>query len=62
MSAKKPSADDILSDYVQNVRRIRERTADLVRMQHEHTVFLKEIAARIGKARRSMHLCSGYNP
>lgn len=58
MSPQKTSTDDILSDYVQNVRRIHERTADIVRMQHEHTNFLKQIAERIGNARCSMQRCS----
>lgn len=54
MSPQEDSAADILLDYVQNVRRVSAKVAELASRQKEHTLFLKEIAERIGHARRSM--------
>lgn len=57
MSQQQNSVDDVLLEFVQNVHRVSSKAADLARMQHEHTIFLRNIAARIGQARRSMQFC-----
>jgi hypothetical protein len=54
MPQPKQNADDILQEYARNVRILHEKTVALMRAQHEHTIFLNDIAARIGQARQRM--------
>jgi hypothetical protein len=47
---------------VQNVHQVSEKAKDLARMQREHTIFLKDIAVRIGQARKRMLIACGNFP